>query len=196
MKKFRMIALTGGIGSGKSAALKVLSDAGYKTLSCDTITSELYEQDKIKRKLQKLFPTAVSGKKDLVIDRKAISAIVFNDKIKLEKLTALITPLVLKEVKNKAKKLGDVVFVEVPLLFECKYQTKFDHTIVIMRALKDRIESVKKRSNLSEEQIISRINNQFDYDNADLSNYSVVYNNGSLISLKESVLDIAACLGK
>lgn len=194
MKKFRMIALTGGIGSGKSAALKILSDAGYKTLSCDAITSELYEQDKIKRKLQKLFPSAVSGKKDLIIDRKAISAIVFNDKIKLEKLTALITPRVLKEVKSKAKKLGGVVFVEVPLLFERSYQKHFDAVIVIMRDKRTRIESVKTRSNLSEEQIISRMNNQFDYDSADLSDYAVVYNNGSLISLKESVLGIAACL--
>ncbi len=194
MKKFRMIAITGGIGSGKSSALNILSDAGYKTLSCDAITGELYEQHKIKRKLQKLFPTAVSGKKDLVIDRKTISAIVFNDKVKLEKLTALITPLVLKEVKSKAKKLGGVVFVEVPLLFERNYQKHFDAVIIVMRDKKARIESVKARSNLSEEQIVSRMNNQFDYETADLSDYAVVYNNGSLISLKESVLGVASCL--
>ena len=117
MKNLKMIALTGGIGTGKSSALNILQEAGYKTLSCDKITAELYEQDKVKKKIKKLFPSAVTGKKDLVLDRKAISQIVFNDKGMLEKLTALVTPMVLKEVKRQAKKLGGVVFVEVPLLF-------------------------------------------------------------------------------
>lgn len=194
MKHLKMIALTGGIGSGKSQALNFLQDAGYKTLSCDNVTSELYEQDKIKRKLKKLFPSAISGKKHLVIDRKAISQVVFSDKIKLEKLTALITPLVLKEVKRRAKKLGGVVFVEVPLLFERGYQKHFDAVIVITRELKSRIESVKTRSNLSEEEIIARINNQFDYEKGDLSDYIVIKNDGNLISLKETVLGVACCL--
>ena len=194
MKHLKMIALTGGIGSGKSQALNFLQDAGYKTLSCDSVTSELYEQDKIKCKLKKLFPTAISGEKHLVIDRKAISQVVFADKLQLEKLTALITPLVLKEVKSRAKKLGGVVFVEVPLLFERGYQKHFDAVIVIMRELKSRIESVKTRSNLSEDEIVARINNQFDYEKEDLSDYIIIKNDGNLISLKEKVLGVACCL--
>ena len=194
MKNLKMIALTGGIGSGKSCALNILQEAGYKTLSCDKITAELYEQDKVKKKIKKLFPSAVTGKKNLVLDRKAISEIVFNDKVMLEKLTALVTPMVLKEVKRQAKVLGGVVFVEVPLLFERSYQKKFDAVMVITRSLKSRIESVKVRSNLTEEEVIARINNQFDYENADLSDYIVIPNDGNLISLKENVLGVASCL--
>ena len=194
MKHLKMIALTGGIGSGKSCALNILQEAGYKTLSCDKITAELYEQDKVKKKIKKLFPSAVTGKKNLVLDRKAISEIVFNDKVMLEKLTALVTPMVLKEVKRQAKVLGGVVFVEVPLLFERSYQKKFDAVMVITRSLKSRIESVKVRSNLTEEEVIARINNQFDYENADLSDYIVIPNDGNLISLKENVLGVASCL--
>ena len=194
MKSNRLIALTGGIGSGKSTALKILQDARYKTLSCDKITSELYEKRKVKLKLKKLFPTAVTGFFSPVIDRKAISTIVFNDKDKLEELTALITPLVLKEAKRQAKKLGGVVFVEVPLLFERGYQDEFDAVIVVTRNMKTRIASVMERSNLTEQETVARINNQFDYDNADLSDYAVIENDGDLISLKEKVLGIASCL--
>ena len=194
MKSVRMIALTGGIGSGKSTALKILQDTGYKTLSCDKITSELYEKRKVKLKLKKLFPSAVTGFFNPVIDRKAISAIVFNDKGKLEELTALITPLVLKEAKRQATKLGGVVFVEVPLLFERGYQDEFDAVIVVTRDMKTRIASVMERSNLTEQETVARINNQFDYDNADLNDYAVIENDGDLISLKEKVLGIASCL--
>ena len=55
MKLNKIVALTGGIGSGKSYALSVLSDAGYPTLSSDEIVKELYETNAVKKKLKKLY---------------------------------------------------------------------------------------------------------------------------------------------
>lgn len=187
----KRIALTGGIGSGKSYALNVLCDNGYQTLSCDLITADLYKTARIKRLLKKLFPSAVSGFFNLKIDRKSISQIVFNDKEKLEQLTATITPLVMKEVDARCSKLKGKVFVEVPLLFERNYQCGFDKVIVITRARAERIESVKTRSNLSEEQVVSRMNNQVDYDNIDLSPYIVIENNGSKDDFTSKILCVA-----
>lgn len=185
-----MIAVTGGIGSGKSVALSIIADAGYKTLTCDGITKDLYEKRKIKLKLKKLFPTAVKGFFNPQIDRKELSKIVFENGEKLKTLTNTITPLVMQEVLNRAKKFGQTVFVEVPLLFECGYEKYFDSVLVITRPLKDRIESVKTRSNLTEEQIIARINAQVDYENKDLSPYSVIINDSDQLALKEKVLSL------
>ena len=186
----KLIAITGGIGSGKSLALSILFDAGFYVLSSDDICAKLYERRKVKLILKKLFPSAVKGFFNPKIDRKAISKIVFSDKQKLKDLTDTITPLVIKEIKEKAKKISDIVFVEVPILFECGYQNDFDAVIVIYRPLNERIESVKTRSNLTENEVKDRIRNQFDYENNDLSSYILLTNDGDKEQLKASLLSI------
>jgi dephospho-CoA kinase len=77
----------------------------------------------------------------------------------------------------------------VPILFERGYQNQFDKVIIITRAMEDRINSVKIRSNLSKEQVLDRIKNQFDYENADLSPYICIVNNDSVEVLKQRLLD-------
>lgn len=187
-KNKKLIAVTGGIGSGKSSALKIIKDAGYYTLSSDLIVSELYEKRRVKKLLKTLFPDAVTGLIKLKIDRKKISQKVFFDKVLHKKLTALITPLVLEEILRKTAKKTGLLFVEVPLLFECGYEKNFDKVLIISRALSARIESVQKRSNLTEQEILARIKNQFDYDNADLSPYTVIENDGSINDLQDKIL--------
>ena len=188
MNKNKIIAITGGIGSGKSTVSSILEELNYTVFSSDKIVSDLYKKRSIRKILKRLFPTAVSGF-FLKVDRKAISKIVFNDKNKLALLTDTITPLVLEEIFKRKRKISGVCFAEVPLLFECNYQNKFDGVLVVSRPLKDRIESVKTRSNLSEEEILSRINAQFDYETNSLSSYTVIANDGSLNDLKEKIIE-------
>ena len=187
----KKIAVTGGIGSGKSTVINILTDAGYKVLSCDKITAELYEKRRVKLLLKKMFPTAVKGYFFPQIDRKIISAAVFNDKEKLNALTSAITPLVMDEVERRCKKLSGIVFVEVPLLFECNYQSRFDGVMVVMRDKESRIESVKTRSNLTKEEIVARMNSQVDYDSINLSPFVIVKNDRDFLSLKNTVLSLA-----
>ena len=183
----KIIALTGGIGSGKSTVLNYIKELGYPVLSSDAIVSDLYKTAKVKRMLKKAFPTAVKGVIFLKIDRKELSRIVFNDGEKHALLTSMITPLVHSEIFSRAKKLNGLVFVEVPLLFECDYQNDFDQVIVVVREKSARIESVKQRSNLSEQEIIERMNKQVDYDKKDLSHFFVIANDGDEQCLKEKV---------
>ncbi len=190
----KLIAITGGIGSGKSLALSILNNEGYNTLSSDAITAELYEKRKIKLILKRLFPSAVKGFFNPKINRKEISRIVFNDKEKLNRLTNTITPLVLEEIIKRAKKFEGTVFVEVPILFEKGYQSAFNNVIIVKRDKNKRIESVKVRSNLTEKEVIDRINNQFDYENSDLSPFITVINDNDESALKEKLLQIAKSL--
>ena len=186
----KRFALTGGIGSGKSTALEIIKNAGFLTLTSDGIVSDLYCTKKIKRILKKLFPTAVKGIFHIKINRAEISKIAFNNPDKHKALTDAITPLVLEEIIKFTSTAKSPVFVEVPLLFECGYEKYFDGVIVITRSLKDRIESVKARSNLTEEQILARINKQVDYQNKDLSPYHVIANDGDFNALKDKVLSL------
>jgi dephospho-CoA kinase len=187
----KKIAVTGGIGSGKSTVIQILKEAGYKVLSYDKITAELYQTRKVKLLLKKMFPDAVKGYFFPKLDRKIISAAVFNDKNRLDELTSTITPLVIKEVERRTKTLSGTVFVEVPLLFECNYQNRFDQVWVVKRNKTQRIESVKTRSGLSEEQIVSRITSQVDYDKLDLTPYIVISNDSGVDQLKNTVLKLA-----
>ena len=186
-KKNKVIALTGGIGSGKSTALEIIKNAGFNTVSSDQIVRELYQKNSIKRKLKRLFPDAVFGKFFLSIDKKKIAERVFFAKDAHKRLTDLITPIVFKEIFKRAKRVRGTLFAEVPLLFECNSADAFDSVVVIVRSKSQRVNAVKERSNLSEEEILARMENQIDYDNADFSKYVVIENDGNFAALKNKI---------
>lgn len=190
MKKNYLIALTGGIGSGKSLVLKILNDLNEKTLSCDQVTDSVYKKRHVVCWLGKTFPHAKTGKIIKRIDKKKIAKTVFNDRQKLKELTDFLTPVILEQTLKRAKKLRGRVFIEVPLLFECNAQDKFDRVIVVKRDLEERIKSVMARSNLTKEEVLKRIDSQFDYENADLSAYDVILNDKDEESLKQKVINL------
>ncbi|MBR5900598.1 MAG: dephospho-CoA kinase [Clostridia bacterium] len=184
------IAVTGGIGSGKSAVIDCAKRLGFNTLSCDDLTDETYKKCKVKRYLKKNFKHAVKG---VIIKKPVKSEIaktVFKDREKLKNLTNFLAPIILAECLKRAKKMGGTVFIEVPLLFECNKADCFNSVIVVVRELEDRIKSVMERSNLSKEEVIDRINAQFDYDSADLTDYVVIKNDGDLENLNSTFISI------
>lgn len=181
----KIIAITGGIGSGKSTVSKLIEDMGYFVVSSDEIVKGLYKKRSFLKKVKAMFPSGVSGKLILKAKKNEIAKIVFNDRKKLEELNSLIHPLVINEILTKCKNAkGEYAFAEVPLLFEGKFENRFDNVIIVKRKLEDRIDSVIKRSNLEGEQVLDRIKNQFDYENTDLSKYIVVENEKDIDSLK------------
>ena len=186
-----IIGLTGGIGSGKSTALRALKENGYETVSCDEITRDLYRCRKTLKRLKAEFPSAISGVFRLKADKKEIARIVFSDKEKHRFLTDLFTRETFKIAMRRAEKLvknGGTVIVEVPLLLENDLQNAFDEIIVIARDKTARIESVKTRSALSDEEVSARLAAQVDYDALDLSAYTVIKNDGTKEDLAAAVL--------
>lgn len=188
MDKIKYYAITGGIGSGKSVVTEFISELGYKTISCDNEIKHLYEDAEVIKKLSAMFPTAVIKG---VIDKKIISEIVFHNEQKLKELNALLHPLVIDRCFNLAKENNakGVAFIEVPLLFESSLEKLFDGVIVVVRNIKNRIESVQSRSNLTEKEILDRIRCQIDYDKKDLSKYVVIENFGGIDELKQKILE-------
>lgn len=183
-----IIGLTGGIGSGKSTALNALKQEGYKVISCDEITRELYKKRKILKTLRGEFPTAIKGKIFYKADKKEISRIVFSDEEKYTFLVDFLTKETFDIAMSRAKKQKGTVIVEVPLLFENELSAHFDKIIVITRDKAKRIESIKARSNLSEEEILPRINKQIDYDKFNFTPYLVIKNDGTKEDLAAAVI--------
>lgn len=186
----KIIAVTGGIGTGKSLALSVIKESGFSVIDCDAIVKELYKKRKVKNGVKNIFPSAVKGKLRLKVDKNAIAREVFASPEKHRALTEFFAPKVLNIALLRAKRLGGKVFIEVPLLFELGKTNLFDDVIVITRNLEDRINSVMARSSLTREQVLERINCQFDYENEDLSKHLIIKNDGTKEEFKAKILNM------
>lgn len=187
------IAITGGIGSGKSQVLKIVKSLGFVTVSADEISKNLTSTNDVLSGLKKIFPDCVDSLNgNLYLNKTKLSSAVFNNKQNLKKLNDYLHPLIMQKVFNE---IGENGFAEIPLLFECGFENLFDKVIVVLRNKKDRIAAVKLRNGLSDKQVLERMNNQIDYDCFDFSKYIIIKNDGSIEDLKEKTVKIISELG-
>ena len=130
------VAITGGIGAGKSEALRAFRRCGAATVSSDEIVHELLRHDEVKRAIVERFGEGVAGP-DGELDRAAIADVVFDDREALAWLEALLHPLVSREYLIWRDQLGElsnpprVAVTEVPLLYESGGEERFDKVVVI-----------------------------------------------------------------
>jgi len=130
------VAITGGIGAGKSEALRAFARNGAATVSSDEIVHHLLRRDEVKGAIVARLGNGVldpGGE----IDRGALGTIVFNDRDALEWLEALLHPLVSAEYLQWREALAtlsdppQVSVTEVPLLYETGGDARFDKVVVI-----------------------------------------------------------------
>lgn len=140
------VAITGGIGAGKSEALAAFARHGAATISSDDIVRRLIrEDDEIRRALLERFGTAILDEADNV-DRAAIGRIVFDDPEALAWLEALLHPRVIAEYMDWRERLAElpdpppVSVTEVPLLYEVGGEQRFDAVVAITAPLELRRE--------------------------------------------------------
>ena len=186
MKK---IAITGGIGSGKSTVSEIIRDMGYTVVSADKAYSELLLSEEFVKEiceLMKILPIEKDGR--MTIDRKALSAIVFSDKSQLSRLNDFTHPRIMSEIFRRAKGVEPLFFAEVPLLFERGYETEFDNVFIVRRRLDLRLSETMKRDGKTEAEVRKVIDNQFDYESNKCGNKSIIIeNNGTIDELKKNV---------
>ncbi|MBR1882172.1 MAG: dephospho-CoA kinase [Muribaculaceae bacterium] len=156
-----LIAITGGIGSGKSIVSGILSVMGYPVYDADSHANRLVETDGALR--EKVI--AVLGKEayDALgrYDRKWVAGRVFANPTLLQSLDAVIHPAVIAHcLQWAAKQTAPFVFAETALLRQSGMAVHFDAIWRVTAPVDLRISRVKKRSNLSESQICSRIDAQ------------------------------------
>lgn len=131
------VAITGGIGAGKSEALAAFARHGAAVVSSDEIVHRLLREDEdVRRALLERFGKRILDA-DGQVDRSAIAELVFADREALDWLEALLHPLVVKEYLEWREQLARqpsppaVSATEVPLLFEVGGQDRFDAVVVV-----------------------------------------------------------------
>ena len=131
------VAITGGIGAGKSEALASFRRHGAATVSSDEIVHRLLREDPVVGKtLVERFGDGILDEAGQ-IDRSAIAEIVFADREALDWLESLLHPLVVQEYLEWREQLAalpnppPLTATEVPLLYEVGGQDRFDAVIVV-----------------------------------------------------------------
>ena len=111
MKK--LIAITGGIGSGKSSAAQILLEMGYPVFSCDEIYREVILSPAYIQKVYQLFPECII---DGNIDKKILAQMVFADKSKLALLNGIAHPLIMGKLFDSMHNCNqEIVFAEASI---------------------------------------------------------------------------------
>ena len=185
MKESLKIAITGGIGSGKSTVIGILSKLGFKVVSLDEVYAKLLDdQDFVMQLCNQFDVQPLTCENKIMLDRKALSEKVFSNAQLLAKLNAFTHQRIFESAFKMQE--NSVTFYEVPLLFEGNYQHKFDRVWVVIRDKNARIASAIARDG-NEQRVLSKVKNQVDYDKIDLSLHTIIKNDGDIQSLQNEV---------
>ena len=185
------IAVTGGMGSGKSAVLAFIRELGFPAFSCDEFNRGLWQEEGYVQTLKDAFPDCCT---DGVPDKKKIAARVFSDDASLEKLNALAHPRILHAMQE-AMAPHPVAFCEVPLLFESGTAATFDAVLDVRRDKEARIASVIRRDGLTREQALARMARQVDHESLPADGCIVLTNDAGMEDLRKKTADALRSLG-
>ena len=155
--------LTGNYGMGKSSVAALFRELGAHTLDSDEIVAGLLTQESVRGQILGLLGMSVL-KADGTLNKQLIAEIIFKHKVVRKRLEALLHPLVLEQVDKAVKRIRDtdsIVVVEVPLLFEGKFQSRFDRTVTVYTRQLTALARLKK-AGITRKDAISRLKAQMD----------------------------------
>lgn len=161
MSSTRLIAITGGIGSGKSIISDILRAMGHKVYDCDTRAKALMDTDEsIKNDLIDLI-SIDTVRNDRTIDRKLLSEIVFNDPDALSRLNSIVHKAVRADLRRWRDTSSDkTVWVETAILYASRLDREVDEVWEVTAPTELRVQRVMKRNSMSREQVLARISSQ------------------------------------
>jgi len=187
----KTIAITGGIGSGKSTFCDKLKEKGFKIHSSDEQVAKIYKNPdkKFVTYLCAIGLSKTISKKN--IDKKTISKIIFENKLIRKKLELYIFKIVRKKrsdfIKKEKEKKTRLIFIDIPLLFENNLEKQFHKVISIIASKSVRLKRLKKTRKMTETQFKNIIRSQTsDVIRKKKSDY-IIYNNSTLKDYKTKI---------
>ncbi|HBZ81047.1 MULTISPECIES: dephospho-CoA kinase [Brevibacillus] len=163
-----ILGLTGGIATGKSTVTGMLRERGIPVIDADQIAREVVEPGKpAYEAIVRHFGRDILLE-DGQIDRKGLGEIVFSDESERQKLNAIVHPEVRRVMREEAEAAeangADIVFMDIPLLFESKLQHMVEKIVVVYAPGDMQLARMMERDELEEEQAQKRLRAQFPID--------------------------------
>ena len=146
------IAITGNIGSGKSTITKIIRELGFKVFDSDKEVKKALTNKDLINQISKEFKSKIPGLiKINTINKDKLGEFVFSNPEELKKLEQLVHPKVWESKEKFFKKNFNeqAVFLDIPLLFEKKLQSKFDFIIRTRVSEEVQKKRVLKRKNMT-----------------------------------------------
>lgn len=187
--KTPILALTGGIASGKSTVARVLREEGLVVIGADQLIKDIYAQKKTLRFLKKILPSCVEGGK---INFKTLRVAAFERPALLRQLEKFLYAHLEKAFKARLKGVGrcPVIVYEVPLLFEKKLENKVDAILLVTAPKEVQIKRLIKRDGITRSLALKILREQIPVAQKKAKADVVLNNNGSLKQLERATLHL------
>ncbi len=189
----QIIAITGGIGSGKTTVAGWIKETGVPVIDADAVSRVLTAPGgKALPPIRDAFGDAVFQPEGS-LNRAALAELVFReDPANQQQLNAILHPMVIANMRDQLDALAaqgvPVAVIEVPLLYESGMESMADTVICVSALQETRLKRLMKRSGLTREQALSRMHLQQDIKKTeDLADY-VIHTDGSTIDNKQATL--------
>ncbi len=154
------VAITGGIGSGKSTVCKIFESMHIATLNADELATTLMQTNSaVRNAIISQFGEACYVNN--ILQKKVLAQLVFAEKNKLQLLNSLVHPVVKASTQKwYSQQSGAYAVYESALIIDINAQKDFDVIIGVQASLPLRVQRIITRSALSEQEVLSRINKQ------------------------------------
>ncbi|MFE3867184.1 dephospho-CoA kinase [Flavobacterium sp. LS2P90] len=189
----KIIGLTGGIGSGKTTIANEFVSLGVPVYIADDEARKLMQSIEVINAIRGVFGSAVF--ENDILNREKLAEIVFSDSEKLEQLNAIVHPAVKKHFKEWLLNHKDAPFViyEAAILFESGGYKNCDLIISVVAPLETRIQRVIERDKTTREQVLKRINMQWN-DEKRISKSDFIIKNTNIEETKSEIVKILKIL--
>lgn len=186
-----ILGLTGGIATGKSTVSNYFKKLGIPVIDADVGSRIIVEPgtDGLK-KIEKHFGENIL-KQDGTLDRKELGEIVFNDKIQLTKLNAIldehIRKWMTKQLVESLRNNPPLIVLDIPLLYENNYLSEVDLVMVVTTTKDVQLKRLMERDKVSEKSAKTRITAQLSIENKIKRADIVIDNNNSIKETQNQV---------
>jgi len=183
------VAITGGIGTGKTTISNMFSDKGVPVFNSDEIAKEIMNTNSLlKNEIVTAFGDKIYDKNRL--NKEYLSDAIFNNETLLKKINAIVHPYVADEFNSWIEEQDSkYIIYESAIIFENQAEDFFDKIICVTASEEDVISRVMKRNNFSVDKIKSIINKQLPND-AKIQKSDYVIENINISKLSDKVLEI------
>lgn len=183
-----IIGLTGGIASGKTTISEHLKEKNFLIYDADKIAKEILNETEVVKQMRLHFGDLIFNV-DNSINKEILKNLVFSDEEKRKILNDIIHPKVYKYFDNirKNKKSNDIIFFDIPLLYESGLDKLCDKVILVVADEEKKIERIIKRDKISKELAQKIISSQMSDEEKKKKADIILENIGSIEELKNKV---------